>query len=133
MIMQPTHSGQFQLPLVYPFSGRVLVVSEEQIVRRAISEQLEEAGCVCETADSYEMAAQLFSRDPSISLVVVDCVQPSLETQWFVDEVRLQRPDTVVVGSSDLDNSQVLEQVGIEASLPKYWETPALVNAVRGE
>ncbi|MEK6234257.1 MAG: hypothetical protein N2C14_06070 [Planctomycetales bacterium] len=110
--------------------GRILVFAAEDIVRRTIAEMLEDADCDCESVDEYESALESVCNDPRISTLIVDCVEPNLGLGWFVEQVRELRPDIVIIGSADDDDPQSMSSIGIERTLPKFWEVDQLLEAV---
>lgn len=127
-------AANFALPPLEPTrlpGTRVLLYAAEPVVEKVIEEMLLEAGCDCRTANSYESTLEAFRRDRTIGVLVVDCVQPDLEMQWFLNQVKDLRPEVVIVGSSDSEQTELLSQAGCQIALPKFWDLKELARALQ--
>jgi len=113
--------------------GPVLVLASEEVLRRAITDMLRDAGAECVVACDMTQALHFFVRDPHIQHVVVDCVSPDLELQWLLGEFQELRPSVKILLScdEDLDSQDLRLDCELTGHLPKFWEVDRLIAAIR--
>lgn len=112
----------------WPFADHVLLVEDNQLVRKINLKQLEACGCPCCSADSGEQALKLFQADPGIKVVLLDLgARPERLTE-LVHKLKAVRPDVRLVGNSAQARGRDFEEVGIELFLSKPWRVYDLVE-----
>jgi signal transduction histidine kinase len=114
-------------------SGRVLIVEDDEQVRRSTRHVLELLGYhVIEAVDGIE-AVELFRRAPeSIDAVLLDVVMPRQGGRVTLPALRAIRDVPVVVtsGITTLDDADAWRDLGAAALLPKPYDLGALSNAL---
>jgi DNA-binding response OmpR family regulator len=112
---------------------RVLVVEDEEGVRFAVKEAMQQAGYVVLEASSGEEALELLQQE-SFDLIVLDLVLGGrVDGQRVLEAVRWLWPETVVViltGHGSLESAVDAIQEGINGYLLKPIETEELLQAV---
>jgi PAS domain S-box-containing protein len=113
--------------------GTVLVVDDEDLVRRLASETLRAAGyTVLQAADGEEALACIRARE-DLACVVVDVTMPRRGGDQVWDEIQGLRPELPVLFSSGFaseDLSRRLPREGCVGFLQKPYRASDLVNAV---
>lgn len=112
----------------WPLKGRVLVVDEEELVRRALAAQIEYAGGVCHAAECMDTALQTFERDSGIEVVVLDHDLSGGSVQALVRRLRAMRAYVRIIGTSASDRSIDFERMGVREFLLKPWTVQDLIN-----
>lgn len=84
----------------WPLDAHVLLVDRSAIVRVSLKASLEDAGCLCHAAGEIDTALRLFQRDDEIGVVVLDCANPSEETERFLRKIKSDRPTCIRVGTA---------------------------------
>lgn len=120
---------------VAAFSRSVLVVDDEEVVRRIAARTLRREGYrVSEAADADEALA-LVSRDPSVAdLLVTDVMMPGLSGVELASCIVAARPDVRILFSSGASAMAVGEAARLPrgaAFLPKPFTPKALGDRVR--
>jgi CheY-like chemotaxis protein len=113
---------------------RVLIVDDEQNIRRTLSDILEEEGCEVATADSGEQAVELCGRH-SFDYVVLDVRMPGMDGVEVFRHLRAAANDTPVILMSAYSVDQVQRealQEGALAFLRKPLDVEKLVGLIRG-
>ena len=82
---------------------RILVVDDEECLRRLVSRQLALDGYECTTAASGEEAWDFLQR-AEYSLVVLDITMPGMSGLELLEKVRQVRPDTAVIMVTGVDD-----------------------------
>jgi CheY-like chemotaxis protein len=105
-------------PLLQNHAGTVLIVDDQEVVRRAARATLEHFGYKVFEASDGRDGADLFSRlHDRISCVLVDLTMPRMNGHDLCRQIRRLRPDMRIVISSGFD----------EAEARKYFsDTPEL-------
>ena len=112
--------------------SRILVIDDEQVIRRLMCEILERAGhetVAAETSD--EALAEL--EDDRIVLVVSDIVMPGLTGLELLEEVRARRPSLPVIlvtGAGTYENLSQAVTRGADGLVIKPFSHADLQNAV---
>lgn len=112
----------------WPGGWDALLVDDEAVVRHTYVAQLQQIGCRCYSAASYDEALAVLGRESGIRLVVTDHGVHGDSTQEFVHSIRESSPDMVIVGSSGSDCRAELARLGIERFLKKPWRIGELYN-----
>ena len=81
----------------------ILIVDDEEYLRRLVSRQLALDGYECATAASGEEAWDLLQRG-EYSLIVLDITMPGMSGLELLEKVRKARPDTAVVMVTGVDD-----------------------------
>ena len=123
---------------------RILVIDDEDIVRRPMCRYLRSRGFeVVEAADGREGFLRAQSNRPDF--VITDIVMPDVEGLDLIVALRRRYPELPIIAVSggaactDRDVLTVARQVGASAVLPKPFSLPQLlalvdqVNARRGD
>jgi CheY-like chemotaxis protein len=116
----------------WPVAGHVLVVDDEEIVRRAVVNQLDRAGCICHAAENAQTALRLIERDDEISVAVLDYSMPGQTLGRLIERLRAIRAGLVLVGNSGLDRRREFAEFGVHRFLSKPWRAADLINLVIG-
>lgn len=77
-------------------SARILVVDDEESIRKLLERGLTQAHYRCATAQSAEHAAEVLQRE-EFDLVFLDIRMPGKSGMEFLPEITTQHPDTAVV------------------------------------
>ncbi|MFQ5805781.1 MAG: response regulator [Phycisphaerae bacterium] len=116
----------------WPFEGRALIVDADDMVRRIVAAQIEQAGGICHTADTLGNALQTFRRDADIDVVILDYDLAVENLRDFVRQIRAIRPDVRIVGTSGSEGSTDFEDMSVEQFLLKPWTIRDLINLLTG-
>jgi CheY-like chemotaxis protein len=116
-------------------SGTILVVDDDDLVRRATRSVLEECGYEVFDARSGDVAvAELERRQRAVDLVLVDVVAPPMGGRELVDQLEAQGLPVKVLFMSGHDDA-VIEQHGVslrrDAILRKAFTPSDLAHKVR--
>jgi CheY-like chemotaxis protein len=115
-------------------TGTILVVDDEEVVRRLASRILEECGYTVLTAANGEEGASIFgSLEGNVDLVLLDLMMPVLSGRETYYRLREIRPDVRVLLSSGFrDDLRVKELLaaGVVAFLDKPYTLESLARAV---
>jgi len=111
--------------------GHVLLVDDEEYVRRFVAAQFQRAGCPCLTAESGEVALRLFARDEQIRYVLLDWYMPGDDAAELTREFHRIRPDIIIVGVSGEDRRHDFASIGIDRFLSKPVRIESLIAELR--
>jgi signal transduction histidine kinase len=116
--------------------GVVLIVDDEDVVRRTARTTLEHHGyTVFEAADGRD-GADLFSRlHDRLSVVLLDLTMPHMDGHDVWKYIRRIRPDMKIVVSSGFDESEAMKHFAEEPDLyfiQKPYTAAALASKIRG-
>ena len=120
-------------PLEFPGAGKVLVVDDEEIVRRIARTALERAGYTVLLAADGREAVEVFRREAGeIRLVSLDMTMPGRSGEETFRQLREIRRDVPVLVSSGYTEVEVLERFGdsIDGYLHKPYGITDLARAV---
>jgi signal transduction histidine kinase len=109
--------------------GTVLVVEDEDAVRKLTVKALEREGCtVLAAPNGLEALAVVDRHDGGIDLVVTDLVMPDMGGRELAEELRRRRPDLPVLFMSGYDDAMVGDVDPASDFLAKPF-TPAQLTA----
>lgn len=115
-----------------PLSGRILVVEDEEQVRRSVERILRRAGCEVSTAEGPAAALDFFAEGKRVDLIVTDVVMPGGNGQELVRRIREQTGELPAIFMSGYA-PETIDSKGIHLShfLHKPFEPHDLIEAVR--
>jgi PAS domain S-box-containing protein len=120
-------------PLEFSGTGKILIVDDEEVVRRIARTALERAGyTVMQAADGRE-AVEVFRREADeIRLVALDMTMPGMSGEETLRQLREIRRDVPVVVSSGYPEAEVFQRFGdsIDGYLHKPYGVTDLARAV---
>jgi CheY-like chemotaxis protein len=91
-------------------SGTVLLVDDEEPVRRIGDEMLRKLGFETITANDGKDALELFKANPGITLVILDLTMPQMGGEQCFMELQKVRPDVKVIISSGYSEEDVTQR-----------------------
>ena len=113
--------------------GRILVVDDEELIRRILTEMLSEQGYAVTTASDGEQAVELLEQQ-TLDLVMTDLVMPGLDG---IEVLRAARRTTPVPGNFD-DRLLLGEAVarlvreGVANYIAKPFDIQFVIDTVAG-
>ena len=113
-------------------SRHLLLVDDEEPIRRAIGRYLTTKGFTVETAGSGDEALDLITRN-RFALMVTDIRMPGMSGQQLVEKVLETDPDIAIImmsGVNDAETATDLLTKGVTDYLVKPVELPAMLAAV---
>ena len=123
-------------PLTQSTQGSILIIDDEDVVRRAARATLEHFGYTVFEASDGRDGADLFSRlHDRISVVLLDLTMPRMDGHEVWRFIRRIRPDMKIVVSSGFDETEAMRQFTESSGLEfiqKPYTASALVRKVRG-
>jgi PAS domain S-box-containing protein len=117
-----------------PGEGTVLVVDDEEIVRRMAQAALKRLGYRVLTANNGEEAVRLYSRAPDeVDLVLLDMTMPVMGGEEALRIMKQIRPGVTVVGMSGFDEQEAHSRFGrgIAGFVQKPFTAGRLGAAIR--
>jgi signal transduction histidine kinase len=115
--------------------GHILVVDDEEVVRRTAKSALERFGYTVLLSDNGHHAVDVFTGlSGQISLVLLDLTMPVMGGEEAFRKLRAIRPDVEIILTSGYDEAQAMQEFdGGEVSgfLQKPYTGEALAQAVR--
>src|SRR5262249_2852948 len=115
-------------------NGRILVVDDEDSVRRQAKATLERYGYTGGLAEDGGRAVEFFGNAPDIRLVVLDMAMPGLsgpETLRRLREIRADVPVLVSSGFNDLEAARRYAANGVAGFLQKPYTSVQLAEKVK--
>jgi signal transduction histidine kinase len=122
-------------PLAQTAAGSILIIDDEDVVRRAARATLEHFGYIVFEASDGRDGADLFSRlHDRISAVLLDLTMPRMDGHEVWRYIRRVRPDMKIIVSSGYDEAEAMRQftetTGLDFIQKPYTAT-ALVRKIR--
>lgn len=123
--------------LYYRVVAQILVIEDDDLVRRTVRRMLEFLGHrVTEAADGRDALA--LDRVEPADLVLTDIFMPGMEGVETIRELRRRRPDAKVIamsggggGLGPNDSLRLARLLGAQHTLPKPFGTRQLQEAIR--
>jgi two-component system cell cycle sensor histidine kinase/response regulator CckA len=115
-------------------SGTVLVIDDEEIVRRTAQATLERYGYKVLVASDGREALESLSENPDIGLVLLDLTMPLMSGVEALREMRRLRPDLPVILSSGYNEVEAMrrfEGQGLAGFVQKPYTAERLVKKVK--
>jgi CheY-like chemotaxis protein len=116
-------------------SGTVLVVDDEEIVRKIARSTLEKWGYSVLVAENGRIGLETFASRPSeISLVLLDLTMPVMNGEETFQQMQKIRPDVKAVLSSGYDETDALRRFhgrGLAGFLQKPYTASKLAETVK--
>jgi len=123
-------------PISGSATGTVLIIDDEDVVRRAARATLEHFGYTVFEASDGRDGSDLFSRlHDRISVVLLDLTMPRMDGHEVWRYIRRVRPDMKIIVSSGFDEAEAMRQFTETSGLDfiqKPYTASALVRKVRG-
>lgn len=116
----------------WPFDGRTVIVDRDAATRRWLISMLENTGAGCYAVESGEQALRLLGNDDGLQFAVLDHETAGEGLADLVDRIQSDRPDVVLVGSSQGDHRQAFESAGVSLFLQMPWQARDLINLLTG-
>lgn len=114
--------------------GTILVIDDEEPVREALVDILEDTGLMVLTAPDGETGVRTYqSHFPDIDLVILDHSMPGMTGEETFRELQLINPSAQVIISSGYDRSEVtrhFSDLGLAGFLQKPYSANQLVDEV---
>ena len=118
-----------------PPPARILVVDDEEIVRRVVKRQLERAGFTVLVEQDGRQAVQLLADQPDlIDLVLLDLTMPNMggeEVLIYLRSVGFKHPVVLMSGYDESEVTAIAHKLGVHAFLRKPFQGEALVSTIR--
>jgi PAS domain S-box-containing protein len=112
-------------------SRAILVIDDEELVRRAIARQLERLGYAAKLAHGARDGLAQLEREP-FDAVVLDMSMPDMDGATVLREIRKQHPSLpVLIASGHVDVDVDIELGAVTAVLPKPVQRDGLADALR--
>ena len=123
-VRHPARSSPVQ---VVRGSGAVLVVDDEDVVRKMAKTALQRLGYVVLTAANGEFAVELYSRNSEqIDVVLLDMVMPVMSGEETLKRLLEIRPDATVVAMSGFDEREAKRCFG--TGIAEFVQKPFTAN-----
>jgi DNA-binding NtrC family response regulator len=116
--------------------ARILVIDDQEAIRRIVRRALEQAGHEVFDASDGEMGMQMLARH-SVAVVISDIFMPGQDGILTLRQIRKQFPDVKVIVISGGDSTGMLdlrrdaELLGAVKSLQKPFTAREIVDLVR--
>jgi CheY-like chemotaxis protein len=124
-----------ELPDNRRVSGTVLVVDDEEPVRKLAGQVLERIGCrVLDAADGREAVQVFRQRADEIGCVLLDLTMPAMDGLRTYGELRTLRPDVRVILASGFDEVEISQRFagqGLAGFIQKPYQLSTLTQEVR--
>ena len=107
----------------------MLLVDDEELVRRGTAEMLADAGYVVQQAASGHEALALLAKDPQLKLLITDYAMPGMtgiELAQHASQLRPALPVLMITGFADMDG----HTIGELPRLAKPFRQTELVDAI---
>lgn len=112
-------------------STGVLLVDDEVLLLRCITEYLESNGYTVFPADSASTALEMLKKHSSeISCVVTDYSMPSNTGIWLAREIRKQLPEMPIVLCSGFPEDNLAAESAVSALISKPFQPQQLLNVI---
>jgi len=116
-------------------SGTVLIVDDEEMVRRTAQITLQRCGFDVLTAENGEQGIHVFTAyDGNISLILLDLTMPGLGGEEVLRRLKAINPNASVLLSSGYNEVEVIQRFtgqGLAGFIQKPYSAAALATAVR--
>ncbi|MDQ2901781.1 MAG: response regulator, partial [Acidobacteriota bacterium] len=132
---QPVETGAVENRKALSGKGLVLVVDDEEAVRRMAKVTLERYGYTVALAENGQQAVDLFSKiDGQVSAVLLDMAMPVMNGQETARQLVEIRPGTPVVITSGYNESEAMEWIerqGLSGFIQKPYTATELAEHIK--
>ena len=131
--IEPVPDDAVPQPATHPAAETVLLVEDEEVVRRLVRQVLENDGYHVLEAHDGEVALEL-ARSTPVDLLLTDLVMPKVGGREVADGLRRTNPDLKVIYMSGYADGAILENGVLQAGtelLEKPFAFSALTEKVR--
>ena len=116
-------------------TGTILVVDDEEIVRRTATSALERAGYTVLQASNGQEALAVYEQQPgSIDLVLLDMTMPVMSGEETLQALRKRYPHVKVILSSGYNEVEAIQRFagkGLAGFLQKPYAARTLLESVK--
>jgi CheY-like chemotaxis protein len=134
-IAKPTAAMEPVFRRMPPTAGHILVVDDEEVVRRTARTALERHGYTVLVSDHGKRAVEIFAGlSDQIGLVLLDLTMPLMGGEEALRHLRAIRPDVEVILTSGYDEAQAMRgfsTTDVSGFLQKPYTSEALAQKVR--
>ncbi len=115
--------------------ARILVIDDEEVVRRPISDLLRMDGHDVEEAGDGQAGLELYRKAPA-DVVITDIFMPEKDGLELIQELKKMYPDVKIIAISgvgirqELDIVSLTKQLGALYAFEKPFDMHELINAV---
>jgi putative two-component system response regulator len=112
--------------------GRILIVDDEELVRRSLRKKLSRGGYYCEEASSGDEALKLLRNAPA-ELVILDIRMPGKSGREVLPEIRTSYPETAVIMATAVTETSVVidcMKEGAQDYIPKPFNLGEVMSSV---
>ena len=112
--------------------GRILIVDDEEPVRRSLHKKLSTGGYYCEQASSGDEALEMLKSAPS-ELVILDIRMPGKSGRELLPEIRASYPETAVIMATAVTETSVVidcMKEGAQDYIPKPFDLTEVMSSV---
>jgi DNA-binding NtrC family response regulator len=110
--------------------GPVIVIERDGVVRRLLTSQIERVGAICYPSDDLPSALRLLAAEPRAETVLIDFTLAGAEMCDWVEQIRVIRPEAILVGTGGVGAESDLLAQGVSRVLRKPWRIMDLVEAI---
>jgi len=113
-------------------AGTILVVDDDEGVRRVLTRWVADMGYAVQAADGAEKALEVM-RDIEVDVALCDVRMPGHDGIWLIDQMRRLHPDTAIVlatGLLEMDPMVTLRP-GVVGYIVKPFDREALTEVVK--
>jgi PAS domain S-box-containing protein len=115
-------------------SGTILVIDDEEIVRRAGKSTLEHYGYTVILAENGRDGLELLAKTDAVTLVVLDMTMPVMSGEETLKHLRVIRPDLPVIlssGYNDVEATRTLTGKGLVGFVQKPYFPSRLAEQIK--
>jgi PAS domain S-box-containing protein len=119
--------------LAPPSCGTVLVVDDEEIIRRLAAGALQSRRMHVLVARNGQEALEILEAEPAVTAVILDVTMPVMSGEAALPLINALRPGLPVIISSGFNEAEVLRRFGssqVAGVLPKPYTVDAIVSKV---
>ena len=113
---------------------KILVIDDEEIVRRAARSALEHYGYSVVVADNGKSALELLAKLEAVDLVVLDMTMPGMSGEEALQRIRTFRPKLPVILSSGYNEAEATRRLtgkGLAGFIQKPYSAAQLAQRIR--
>ena len=116
-------------------SGTILVIDDEEIVRRAAKSALEHYGYTVVASENGKDGLELLAKlESAVDLVVLDMTMPGMSGEETLQRIRAVRPELPVILSSGYNEAEATRRLtgkGLAGFIQKPYSAPRLAEQIK--